>query len=195
MTKNLLIGTLSAAALAGGWLLYEHLAAGDAPALPAAASEPPKLSFTLPDLEGRPRSAEEWQGKARLVNFWATWCAPCRREIPLLKDTQANYADRNLQVIGIAVDFEEDVRAYAEKADFNYPVLVGQENAMAVAESSGVSFVGLPFTMVVAPDGTLLGVHMGEIVAAHIDTITTELARLERGEAEVAEVREALRDL
>ena len=69
------------------------------------------VEFTLPDIRGTTRSSSEWEGKARLINFWATWCAPCRREIPLLKTTQAEYGKRNIQVIGIAVDFPEEVAA------------------------------------------------------------------------------------
>lgn len=195
MKRTYLIAALLIAALAAGYLLRTTLqpAPTPAPAMPAGASQ--TLQFTLSDLDGNERSADEWAGKARLVNFWATWCAPCRREIPLLKATQAEYGTRNLQVIGIAVDFEEDVRAYAAEADFNYPILVGQEDAMAVAESSGVSFVGLPFTLVVAPDGTMLAAHMGEIVAEHIETIVAELARLERGDTDIDGAREALRML
>lgn len=184
--KNLLAGILLAAAAVGGWLTYRALT-DDAPAL--AGHE---IAFTLPDLEGKPRSLAEWDGKARLVNFWATWCAPCRREIPLLKRTQAEHADANLQVIGIAVDYREDVLAYAETAQFNYPILIGRDDAIAAAESSGVDFIGLPFTMVIAPDGRLVKTHMGEIVEAQIEQIVEVLARMESGELDLAGAREAL---
>ena len=129
------------------------------------------------------------------MNFWATWCAPCRREIPLLKATQAEHAGNGVQVIGIAVDFAEEVAAYAEEAQFNYPVLVGQEEAMAAAEASGIEFIGLPFTMVLAPDGELLTTHIGEIVEAHIDTIIEVFAQLQSGEIDKPAAREALRSL
>ena len=151
-----------------------------------------RVAFTLPDLHGVERKLSEWDGEARLVNFWATWCAPCRREIPLLKKLQDDKFEQRLQVIGVAVDFMEDVVAYAEEARFNYPVLVGQEKAMAAAESSGVDFIGLPFTMVIAPDGTLVVTHMGEIKQEHVDHISSVMRDLRSGVLDLAGARHEL---
>jgi peroxiredoxin len=98
-------------------------------------------------------------------------------------------------VIGIAVDFPDEVAAYAEEAQFNYPILVGQEKAMAIAEKSGIDFIGLPFTMVLSTNGELLKTHIGEIVEDHIDQITAVLAQLESGEIDIAGARSALKTL
>lgn len=136
--------------------------------------------FTLPDIAGQERRFSEWHGKHRLINFWATWCAPCRREIPLLKAFQDAHAANGFQVLGIAVDYPEEVSAYAETAAFNYPVLVGQEDAMSVAESSGIEFIGMPFTMIVAADGEYLGAYVGELHQRHLDTIVEVLTMLDR---------------
>lgn len=162
------------------------------PALTKAAAT---VEFSLNDIDGNMRSLSDWQGKARLVNFWATWCAPCRREIPLLKQTQEDHAKDNIQIIGIAVDFPEQVQAYAEEAQFNYPILVGQEDAMAAAEASGIDFIGMPFTMIVAPSGELLKTHIGEIVESHIDKILGVFDELETGSMDVAAARAALVEL
>jgi thiol-disulfide isomerase/thioredoxin len=163
-----------------------------AEAMEPASSAPVYPAFTLPDLEGVDRGIEEWRGSHTLLNFWATWCAPCRREIPLLKDFHDQYAEQGIQVIGIAVDFPDQVAAYAEEAKFNYPVLVGQEAAMAVAETSGVEFIGMPFTMILAADGELLNSHIGEIVEADLDHIVNVLELLDSGEIDRDAAREAL---
>jgi len=183
----------------GGFLLQSNMAGKSNPAIQSAneslAVGDTKVQFELKDVDGILRHSSEWDGKAQLINFWATWCAPCRREIPLLIATQEKFAADNLQIIGIAVDFPDEVAAYAEAAEFNYPILVGQEDAMAVAESSGIEFIGLPFTMVVSPAGDLIKTHVGEIVADHIDQITSVLAQMERGELDLEGARNALQTL
>ena len=162
--------------------------------MPAADTGPVFPDFSLADLEGNTREMSEWAGKYRLLNFWATWCAPCRREIPLLKAFQQEHDDR-YQVIGIAVDFLEPVQAYAEETDFNYPVLIGQEDAMAVAETSGIEFIGMPFTMIVAGDGELLNAHFGEILESDLEHMVEVIDKLDRGEIDRSGARDALNSL
>ena len=127
-----------------------------------------------------------------LVNLWATWCAPCRREIPLLKEFQDEHAENGFQVLGIAVDYPDEVSAYAESAEFNYPVLVGQQEAMAVAETSGIEFIGMPFTMFVAADGEYLNAYIGELHKEHLEQVVDVMTRLDRGEIDKDAARTAL---
>jgi len=167
-----------------------------APVVPPVVAEQSQQSvhpsFKLPDIEGSQHDFSEWSGKHRLLNFWATWCAPCRREIPLLKAFQDEHGNDGFQIIGIAVDFPEDVARYAESAEFNYPILVGQEDAMAIAETSGVDFIGMPFTMIVAADGELLNSHMGEIHQQDLEHIVKVLTMLDNGEIDKESARKGL---
>jgi thiol-disulfide isomerase/thioredoxin len=163
-----------------------------APPQPARLEVTTHPTFSLPDLEGTSRDFSEWDGKHRLLNFWATWCAPCRREIPLLKTFQDQHGDAGFQVLGIAVDFPEQVTSYAEETEFNYPILVGQQDAMAVAESSGIEFIGMPFTMFVASDGEYIGAYIGELHQSHLDDVVNIMTRLDRGDITKDEARGAL---
>lgn len=152
-------------------------------------------SFSLMGLDGEMHDFDEYDGRHRLLNFWATWCAPCRREIPLLKDFQDAHGANGFQVLGIAVDYAEEVARYAKDAEFNYPVLIGQEDAMAVAESSGIEFIGMPFTMFVAADGEYLGAYIGELHQAHLDGLVDIMVRLDRGDIDKEGARAALERL
>src|SRR5690349_3323922 len=96
---------------------------------PGGTAEPPPSAvpatlpdFTLADLDGKRRSILEWPGKSMVVNFWATWCAPCRREIPLLLELQKQHGSEGFQVVGVAVDFRDDVLKYVKEIGIDYPV-------------------------------------------------------------------------
>ncbi len=156
----LALGILALASAAAGYLSYTQMRAPAPASAPAASSALPE--FTLPDLEGRPRQSSEWEGRVRVVNFWATWCPPCRREIPLLKELQSEYGDR-VDIIGVAIDDMEAVREYAVEAEFNYPVLVGQQDAVDLGNRVLKDWIGLPFTAFVDASGTIRHVHVGEI--------------------------------
>lgn len=188
MSRVTLIFAAALLALMAGGLFYAARIPVTAPQQQTAAFEPKVLEvvthpeFTLPDIAGTERNLSEWQGKNRLINFWATWCAPCRREIPLLKAFQDEQSGNGFQVLGIAVDYPEEVSAYNETARFNYPVLVGQQKAMAVAESSGIEFIGMPFTMFVAADGEYLSAFIGELHEKHLAQVVDVMTRLDRGE-------------
>jgi thiol-disulfide isomerase/thioredoxin len=201
VSRVFLIFASALVALMAGALFYAARIPVEAPPPPQSVEQPMALevvthpSFTLPDVSGTNHDFSEWEGKNRILNFWATWCAPCRREIPLLKAFQDEQGGNGFQVIGIAVDFPEPVANYAEAAEFNYPILVGEQDAMAVAESSGVEFVGLPFTMFVASDGELLSAYIGELHQSHLDTIVEVMTRLDRSQISKANARTALEGL
>ncbi len=148
--------------------------------------------FVLPDLDGIQRRLSDWDGKVRIVNFWATWCVPCRREIPLLKSLQDIHANEGFQVLGVAIDQLDAVREYADDIGFNYPILMGSEDGMEVAETFGIDFLALPLTFIVAPDGELLFAHVGEFKQHHIDKALPTLRQLLAGTISAESAREAL---
>ncbi|MGI9225390.1 MAG: TlpA family protein disulfide reductase [Woeseiaceae bacterium] len=196
MSKILLI---FGAGLLGLMAAALFIAAPMAPAIQEAAlpeTTTPEInmhpSFELAGLDGAMHDFDEYDGRHRLLNFWATWCAPCRREIPLLKEFQAEQGDDGILIIGIAVDFMDEVQKYAEAAEFNYPILVGEMDAMAVAEQSGLVFHAMPFTMIVTRDGEFLSAHFGELHRPDLNKITDILARLDTGEIDTETARNAL---
>jgi thiol-disulfide isomerase/thioredoxin len=200
--RSFLMILVAIAALIAGVVFYASQKSNEAE-LPVDIAEPMSMTgsgpeivrypkFTMNDLAGNPRDFSEWDGRHRLLNFWATWCAPCRREIPLLKEFQAEQGDDGILMMGIAVDFPEEVTRYDEMAEFNYPILVGQDEAMALAETSGVQFIAMPFTMIISREGEFLSAYLGELHRSHLDEITSILARLDGGEIDTEAAKGAL---
>jgi len=132
-------------------------------ATPAAANERLPANLKLAELDGRAFSLDDYKGKLLIVNFWATWCAPCLHEIPVLVTMQARYAARGLQIVGPAVDDIEDARRAAPGLKFNYPVAVGTPEAMLdLMTQLGNQQGGLPFSVVIGADGRVLERQLGE---------------------------------
>ncbi|MFM8340633.1 MAG: TlpA family protein disulfide reductase [Methylomonas sp.] len=120
-------------------------------------------SIMLIDLQENSHKLEEWKGKWVILNFWATWCQPCREEIPSFIKLQSEFKDNNLQVIGIAIDQIEDVNEFVKSYSFNYPILIGQDQAISLAVQLGNQRQGLPFTVLISPSGKVLNRHLGAI--------------------------------
>jgi thiol-disulfide isomerase/thioredoxin len=153
--------------------------------VPSLADELP--AFELANLAGEPTAIASWPGRPMIVNFWATWCAPCLREIPLLKEFQAENAD--VQIVGIAVDRAEPVASFAATMDFNYPILVGEADAINAAAAFGIGVLALPITVFTDRDGAILGIHTGEVHGEHLENYRAVLADLAAGRADRAAAR------
>ncbi len=118
-------------------------------------------AFELPDLSGRNIDSRTWAGKVLVLNFWATWCPPCLREIPLL--VAARERHRQLQVVGIAIDSKEDVLRYLAEHPVNYPILLGETEAIEMSLRLGNRMQGLPFTVIFDHRGKRIHSQVGEI--------------------------------
>jgi thiol-disulfide isomerase/thioredoxin len=150
--------------------------------------------FSLNDLSGKSTSIEAWSGKSLVINFWATWCAPCRREIPLLKTLAADWADRDLKVVGIAVDHADKVRQFAGQFKIDYPVLIGEQDALEVAAKFGMESPALPFTVFTDRRGEVVALFVGELHRPQADFILAEVQNLNQERIQLSEARRAIAD-
>lgn len=113
------------------------------------------LGLTMPDAKGREVQLAEWRGRPLVVNFWATWCPPCVGEMPELSEMQLDYADRGLQILGIGVDSDANIRQFAEKMPMSYPLLVAGAGGSELTRRFGNQSGALPFTAVVDREGRI----------------------------------------
>jgi len=150
-----------------------------APAVPASGGGgkpiPDALpDFSLPDASGVPHRLAEWAGRPLVVNFWATWCEPCRREIPLLEGLRRENAGNAIEIVGIAIDNRDSVEKYVRDMKIDYPVLIGEKGGLEAAAAFGMEPV-LPFSAFADAGGRIVTVKVGEL---HRDEATFILARL-----------------
>ncbi len=113
------------------------------------------LGLTMPDAKGSEVRLAEWRGRPLVVNFWATWCPPCVGEMPELSEMQLDYADRGLQILGIGVDSDANIRQFAEKMPMSYPLLVAGAGGTELTRRFGNQSGALPFTAVVDREGRI----------------------------------------
>lgn len=132
-------------------------------------------NFSLLDVNGEQRSLSEWQGKIIAINFWATWCGPCREEIPAFVELQEQYANDGLQFIGVALQEADEIRDFLKEFNVNYPSLVGADNVIQIAKQLGNDIGALPYTVIINRDGIISFTRRGPLLKAEAETVIQTL--------------------
>lgn len=151
-------------AAAAGFALYKYSrsAADEALSKLTAAS--------LKDPSGNPRRLSEWKDKVLVINFWATWCEPCREEVPALARIQSKFEANGLTIVGIAIDSADKVQEFSKRYGINYPVLLGDMESLDLLRGLGNSSGGLPFTMVLDRAGKIRTTRLGGITESELES-------------------------
>jgi thiol-disulfide isomerase/thioredoxin len=165
--------------------------------LPDGTPSPPaKVPERLPDirlpgLDGVSHGLGDWKGRPLVVNFWATWCDPCRREIPLLNGIRRERAADRLEVVGIAVDYPDEVRKYAQTHGIDYPVLVGDQGGLEAVSAFGMETV-LPFTVFADRQGRIVTLKVGELHQDEAKLILDRVREVDAGTLPLPAAREQI---
>ena len=144
-------------------------------ALPASNDGAALLNVSLPDAEGREQRLDQWRGKVLVVNFWATWCAPCREEMGEFIRFQKDAGPKGVQFVGIAVDQADKVEEFAKEIGLNYPALIGGLGAMQLSKTLGNDLMALPFTVIVSRDGKVVHRQLGPLKPPKLQEIVGKL--------------------
>ncbi|UPG95045.1 TlpA family protein disulfide reductase [Luteibacter aegosomatissinici] len=157
-----------AAAALGLWLEYrrQHPSQIDGVTIAVVGDMAPDATWLSTD--GKPRPLKDWRGKKVLINFWATWCGPCRQEMPLLSAAAKGASDHGVMILGVAEDIAPAVRAHLLKDPVAYPIVIGASDAPGGSLSFGNTRQVLPYSVLVGADGRILRRKMGTFSEAEL---------------------------
>jgi thiol-disulfide isomerase/thioredoxin len=155
------------AALAVGVWFAQTRYAPRPPTIPVSAL----WSLSYPDLQGQPQPLSRWRGKVLVLNFWASWCAPCREEMPDFAALRAQYQAQGVEFVGIAIDNQANVAQFLQRQPVNYPILIGEGAASNLARQLGNPSGALPYTIVLDRDGNVVLKHLGRLPRAKLEAI------------------------
>lgn len=130
--------------------------------------------IVITDTDGKAHALKDLKGKWVLINFWASWCAPCMEELPLLVDAQQRYAGRGLQLLGPALDEREPVLAVVERFRVNYPVSADFAGASLAMDLLGNQHGALPYSVLLNPQGEIVQTILGGLTAESLEKLITD---------------------
>ncbi|MDR3323605.1 MAG: TlpA family protein disulfide reductase [Zoogloeaceae bacterium] len=113
------------------------------------------LSLKLADANNRTVNLEQWRGRILVINFWATWCDPCKEEMPAFSRLQEQFRGQGVQFVGIAVDSAENVRTFSKKYPVSYPLPLGDDRLLTLSRQLGNAYMSLPFTLLIDKQGQI----------------------------------------
>ena len=149
--------------------------------------------ISLADADGVKHKLSQWKGRPLMINFWATWCEPCRREIPLLKRLRHERAAEGLEIVGIAVDFRDAVQHYAREIGIDYPVLIGEQDGLDAIAAFGMDTV-FPFTVFADTQGRIVTLKVGELREDEGHFILDVVRSVDRGQTNLAAAKKQIAD-
>jgi thiol-disulfide isomerase/thioredoxin len=159
---------------AGGVAYYLH-SPGSGAGMDTAEVVERVLAAPLADIQGGTRSIGQWRGRVLVINYWATWCAPCREEIPMFVRMQERYGDRGLQFVGIAIDQPAKVAEFAAEFSVNYPLLIAGLESLELLRQAGNRAGVLPYTLVLDRKGNLVSREPGGLKEARLESLLQPL--------------------
>ncbi len=173
-TRIWLLGlTIAILALAAGIYTGLQQSNSNSHAVPLLSKESIDRLFAsaLNDPNGKTQAFAQWQGKMLVLNFWASWCPPCREEMPAFSRLQTKYAAKDVQFVGIALDTAEMVREFSALHPVNYPLLIGGAEGAELARQLGNTRLALPYTLIISPTGETRFIQLGGISEHELDLL------------------------
>ena len=138
-------------------------------------SAEPVFAASFKDLDDKLQPLGQWRGKVMVLNFWAPWCPPCREEIPDFIKLQDKYRERGLVFVGLALDEKSKVQVFVDEAGINYPILLGEMDAVDLARKIGNHLGGLPFTVIIDRNGRIAASEIGGLSMARTESLVAPL--------------------
>ena len=165
-----IIALVAIVGLTGGFFLNQYLNKNEVTSTSPVKKRRVDIStpeyrpeFALKDLEDKVRHAKEWDGKVLLINFWATWCPPCVREIPAFVELHETYKDKGFEIIGIAIDNKQAVIDFIDPMGAEYPILLGEDTGIQLSQAYGNRLGVLPYSIIVDRKGKIISTHRNEL--------------------------------